>query len=95
MLPYFHSMEAFFNLSLPINWQSQSGLQLIFFFSLLSQDKAMEEVNTLNSSLVCRTDPNIGPMRPLCIDMDYNIFSSTRVLPGSNALCHTSTAKRR
>ena len=71
MLPYFRSMEAFFNLSLPKDWQSLSDRQLLFFFSLLSQDRVMEELSTLNSSLDCRTDSGIGPMLHLSIGMDY------------------------
>ena len=47
MLPSFRSMEAFFNLSLPKDRQSLSDRQLLFFFSLLSQDRAMEENLTL------------------------------------------------
>ena len=47
MLPYFRSMEAFFNLSLPKERLSLSDRQHLFFFSLLSQDRAMEENLTL------------------------------------------------
>ena len=36
MLPYFRSMEAFYNLSLPKDRQSLSDRQLLFFFSLSS-----------------------------------------------------------
>ena len=61
MLPYFRSMEAFFNLSLPKDWQSLSDRQLLFFFSLLSQDRTMEENLTLclfkwaELTLLCRS----------------------------------------
>ena len=47
MLPYFHSMEAFFNLSLPKDWQSLSDSQLQYFFTQLSHDLPMEEILTL------------------------------------------------
>ena len=38
MLPYFRSMEAFFNLSLPKDWQSLSDSQLQYFFTQLSYE---------------------------------------------------------
>ena len=47
MLPYFRSMEAFFNLSLPTDWQSLSDSQLLYFFTQLSHDLQMEEILTL------------------------------------------------
>lgn len=47
MLPYFRSMEAFFNLSLPTDWQSLSDSQLQYFFTQLSDDLPMEEILTL------------------------------------------------
>lgn len=47
MLPYFRSMEAFFNLSLPTDWQSLSDSQLQYFFTQLSDDLLMEEILTL------------------------------------------------
>ena len=47
MLPYFRSMEAFFNLSLPPGWQSLSDHQLLYFFMQLSRDLPMEEILTL------------------------------------------------
>lgn len=64
-------MKNGLNLSLPKDWLSLSDRQLLFFFSLLSQDRAMEELSTLNSSLYCRTDSGIGPMLHLSIGMDY------------------------
>ena len=47
MLPYFRSMEAFFDLSLPTDWQSLSDSQLQYFFTQLSHDLPMEEILTL------------------------------------------------
>ena len=47
MLPYFRSMEAFFNLSLPTEWLSLSDSQLLYFFTQLSHDLPMEEILTL------------------------------------------------
>ena len=48
MFPYFRSMEAFFNLSLPPGWQSLSDHQLLYFFhGQLSRDLPMEEILTL------------------------------------------------
>ena len=47
MLPYFRSMEAFFNLSLPTDWQSLSDSQLQYFFTQLSHDLPMEEILTI------------------------------------------------
>ena len=47
MLPYFLSMEVFFNLSLSTDWQSLSDSQLQYFFTQLSHDMPMEEILTL------------------------------------------------
>ena len=47
MLPYFRSMEAFFDLSLPTDWQSLSDSQFQYFFTQLSHDLPMEEILTL------------------------------------------------
>ena len=47
MLPYFRSMEAFFNISLPTGWQSLSDSQLLYFFRQLSRNLPMEEILTL------------------------------------------------
>lgn len=46
MLPYFRSMEAFFNLSLPNSWADLSDPQLLFFFRQLATDKPMAEIQT-------------------------------------------------
>ena len=47
MLPYFRSMEAFFDLSLPKSWADLSDPQLLFFFRQLTTDKPMAEIQTL------------------------------------------------
>ena len=47
MLPYFRSMEAFFDLSLPKSWEDLSDPQLLFFFRQLATDKPMAEIQTL------------------------------------------------
>ena len=47
MLPYFRSMEAFFDLSLPKSWADLSDPQLLFFFRRLATDKTMAEIQTL------------------------------------------------
>ena len=47
MLPYFRSMEAFFDLSLPKSWADLSDPQLLFFFRQLANDKPMAEIQTL------------------------------------------------
>ena len=47
MLPYFRSMEAFFNLSLPKSWADLSDPQLLFFFRQFATDKPMAEIQTL------------------------------------------------
>ena len=47
MLPYFRSMEAFFDLSLPKSWADLSDTQLLFFFRQLATDKPMAEIQTL------------------------------------------------
>ena len=47
MLPYFRSMEAFFDLSFPTDWQSLSDSQLPYFFRQLATDKPMAEIQTL------------------------------------------------
>ena len=47
MLPYFRSMEAFFDLSLPKSWADLSDPQLLFFFRQLVTDKPMAEIQTL------------------------------------------------
>ena len=47
MLPYFRSMEAFFDLSLPKSWADSSDPQLLFFFRQLATDKPMAEIQAL------------------------------------------------
>ena len=47
MLPYFRSMEAFSDLSLPKSWADLSDLQLLFFFRQLATDKPMAEIQAL------------------------------------------------
>ncbi len=47
MLPYFRSIEAFFDLSLPKSWADLSDPQLLFFFRQLATDKPMAEIQTL------------------------------------------------
>ncbi len=47
MLPYFRSMEAFFNISLHKDWQSLSDSQLLCFFHQMSRYLPMEEILTL------------------------------------------------
>ena len=62
MLPYFRSMEAFFNLSLPKDWQSLSDSQLKYFFTQLSHNLPMEEILTLclfkwaDLRVLCKSD---------------------------------------
>ena len=46
MLPYFRSMEAFFDLSLTKSWADLSDPQLLFFFRQLATDKPMAEIQT-------------------------------------------------
>lgn len=64
MLPYLCRMEAFFNISLPTDWQSLSDRQLQYFFHLLSKDYPMEEIQTIcllkwaNLSVCCRFKGN-------------------------------------
>ena len=47
MLPYFCSMEAFFDLSFPKSWADLFDPQLLFFFRQLATDKPMAEIQTL------------------------------------------------
>ena len=47
MLPFFRSMEAFFDLSLPKSWADLSDPQLLFFFRQLATDKTMAEIQAL------------------------------------------------
>ena len=47
MLPYFRSMEAFFDLALPKSWADLSDPQLLFFFRQLATDTPMAEIQTL------------------------------------------------
>ena len=47
MLPYFRSMEAFFDLSLPKSWADLSDPRHLFFFRQLATDKPMAEIQTL------------------------------------------------
>ena len=47
MLPYFRSMEAFFDLSFPKSWADLFDPQLLFFFRQLATDKPMAEIQTL------------------------------------------------
>ena len=64
MLPYFRSMEAFFDLSLPKSWADLSDPQLLFFFRQLATDKPMAEIQTLclcqwaNILVRCRLNNN-------------------------------------
>ena len=85
MLPYFRSMEAFFNLSLPKDRLSLSDRQLLFFFSLLSQDRAMEENLTLCLfkwsgllSFVILTAMSSSDMIHRCISLKYDFYKGTR-----------------
>ena len=61
MLPYFRSMEAFFNLSLPTGWRTLSDCQLLYFFRQFSHDLPFEEILTLclfkwaDLRVLCRT----------------------------------------
>ena len=41
MLPYFRSMEAFFDLSIPKSWADLSDPRHLFFFLQLATDKTM------------------------------------------------------
>lgn len=65
MLPYLCRMEAFFNISLPTDWQQLSDRQLLYFFQLLSKDYPMEEIQTIcllkwaNLHVCCRFKGNI------------------------------------
>ena len=47
MLPYFRSMEVFFDLSLPKSWADLSDPQLFFFYRQLATDKTMAEIQAL------------------------------------------------
>ena len=85
MLPYFRSMEAFFNLSLPKDRLSLSDRQLLFFFSLLSQDRAMEENLTLCLfkwagllSFAILTARSSSDMIHRCISLKYDFYKGTR-----------------
>lgn len=74
MLPYFRSMEAFFNLSLPKDWQSLSDSQLQYFFTQLSHDLPMEEILTL-----CLF--NWADLRVLCKTHDGSYLVKHRQAP--------------
>ena len=64
MLPYFRSMEAFFNFTLPKSWADLSDHQLLFFFRQLATDKPIAEIQTLclcqwaNILVRCRLEGN-------------------------------------
>ena len=51
MLPYFRSMEAFFNLTIPTGWQSLSDRQLLYFFrqlmTMLILEKTKQEQHNI------------------------------------------------
>ena len=79
MLPYFRSMEAFFNLSLPKDWQSLSGSQLQYFFKQLSNDLPIEEILTL--CLFKWAD-----IRVLCKTHDGNYLIKQRHAPKHEAV---------
>ena len=74
MLPYFRSMEAFFNLSLPTDWQSLSDSQFQYFFTQLSHDLPMEEILTL-----CRF--KWADLRVLCKTHDGSYLVKHRQAP--------------
>ena len=78
MLPYFRSMEAFFNLSLPTDWQSLSDSQLQYFFRQLSRDLPMEEILTLCMSI-------LGDLRILCKTHDGSYLVKHRHTPMQEA----------
>ena len=78
MLPYFRSTEAFFNLSLPTDWQSLSDSQLKYFFTQLSHDQPMEEILTL--CLFKWAD-----LRVLCKTHDCNYLVKQRHTPKQEA----------
>ena len=79
MLPYFRSMEAFFNLSLPKDWQSLSDSQLQYFFKQLSNDLPIEEILTL--CLFKWAD-----IRVLCKTHDGNYLIKQRHAPKHEAV---------
>ncbi len=78
MLPYFRSMEAFFDLSLPTDWQSLSDSQLQYFFTQLSHDMPMEEILTL--CLFKWAD-----LRVLCKTHDCSYLVKQRHMPKQEA----------
>ena len=78
MLPYFRSMEAFFDLSLPTDWQSLSDSQFQYFFTLLSHDLPMEEILTL--CLFKWAD-----LRVLCKTHDGSYLVKQRLAPKQEA----------
>ncbi len=83
MLPYFRSMEAFFNLSLPTDWQSLSDSQFQYFFTQLSHDLSMEEILTLclfkwvDLRVLCKTHDEAAPCNQAGDNADYQISASS------------------
>ena len=73
MLPYFRSMEAFFNLSLPKSWADLSDPQLLFLFRQLATDKPMAEIQTL---WLCQWANVLVRCRPMEADFQGVPFSS-------------------
>ena len=78
MLPYFRSMEAFFNLSIPTGWLSLSDRQLQYFFRQLSRDLPMEEILTLCLS-------KWADLRVLCKTHDGSYLVKQRHAPKQEA----------
>ena len=85
MLPYFRSMEAFFNLSLPTDWQSLSDSQLQYFFTQLSHDMPVEEILTLCLfkwagllSFAILTARSSSDMIHRCISIKHDYYKGTR-----------------
>ena len=78
MLPYFRSMEAFFNLTIPTGWLSLSDRQLQYFFRQLSRDLPMEEILTLCLS-------KWADLRVLCKTHDGSYLVKQRHAPKQEA----------
>ena len=94
MLPYFRSMEEFFNLTIPTGWQSLSDRQLLYFFRQLSRDLPMEEILTLclfkwaDLRVLCRT-PN-GSYLVMCRHA-LSAMTARRTSPFKSATSSTAS----
>ena len=94
MLPYFRSMEAFFNISLPQDWQSLSDSQLLYFFHQMSRDLPMEEILTLclfnwaELRILCKTHNGSYLIKRRRSPKQEAMLTLRQIQAATNTLCY-------